>query len=266
MFQDFALFPHKNAAENIVFGLRMQGLDARQQRQRLAEVLELVGLRGFEQRDVAQLSGGERQRVALARSLAPRPRLLLLDEPLGSLDAALRERLYGELRAIIKQIGLTAVYVTHDHREAFAIADRVAVMNRGCIEQVAAPQAIYQQPRSVFVARFLGLTNILPVLGYLNGVVHTPIGDFQLPGAPQAVLLHTDGLELADSNHGDTLAGCVEVRVFIGDVYRLQLNCAGGIRLQMRINARAAYIPKVGDCLNIRVAPEAVISLMASES
>ena len=125
MFQDFALFPHMNVAENVGFGLRMRPVADDQQR--VDEVIRLVGLAGFEQRDVGELSGGERQRVALARSLAPRPRLLMLDEPLGSLDAALRTRLVVELRQIIKQIGLTAIYVTHDQEEAFAIADRIAI-------------------------------------------------------------------------------------------------------------------------------------------
>ena len=131
MFQDFALFPHLNVVQNVVFGLRMRKVNRAAQQKRVAEVLDLVGLSGFEQRDVTELSGGERQRVALARSLAPSPRLLLLDEPLGSLDASLRERLAVELREIIRQTGLTAVHVTHDQQEAYAIADRIAIMSSG---------------------------------------------------------------------------------------------------------------------------------------
>ncbi len=118
---------------------------------------------GFERRDVAQLSGGERQRVALARSLAPNPRLLMLDEPLGSLDAALKERLVVDLRAIIKRVGLTALYVTHDQHEAFVVADRIALMNAGQVEQVGTPSAVYRHPQTVFAARFLGMNNVVPV-------------------------------------------------------------------------------------------------------
>ncbi len=133
-------------------------------RQRRArEVLDLVGMSGFERRDVALLSGGERQRVALARSLAPNPRLLMLDEPLGSLDAALKERLVVDLRAIIKQVGLTALYVTHDQHEAFVVADRIALMNAGQFEQVGTPSEVYRHPQTIFAARFLGMNNVVPV-------------------------------------------------------------------------------------------------------
>ena len=163
MFQDFALFPHLNVAENIAFGLKMQGTPPNERETRIQDVLEMVGLGDFQQRDVSQLSGGERQRVALARSLAPNPRLLMLDEPLGSIDAALRERLILDLRSIIKQVGLTAIYVTHDQAEAFAVADRIAVMNNGRIEQIDSPQVLYHNPQTIFTARFLGLHNILTV-------------------------------------------------------------------------------------------------------
>jgi len=126
MFQDFALFPHMNVAANIQFGLEMQRISSIELRRRVEEVLKLVNLEGFEARDISQLSGGEKQRVALARSLAPNPQLLMLDEPMGSLDAALRDELVSELHQIIKSLGLTAIYVTHDQKEAFAIADRIA--------------------------------------------------------------------------------------------------------------------------------------------
>jgi len=165
VFQDYALFPHKNVSENVRFGLRMHDWTEADQERRLAEVLDLVGLTGFADRAVYDLSGGEQQRVALARSLAPAPQLLLLDEPLGALDRALRERLLGELRDILKKAGnqregMTAIYVTHDQEEAFAIADRVVVMNEGLVEQVATPQALYHQPATAFVAHFLGMENI----------------------------------------------------------------------------------------------------------
>src|SRR5512139_825048 len=151
MFQDFALFPHKNVWDNVIFGLRMQNLPADRIQQLGHEALEMVGLSGFEKRDVHQLSGGERQRVALARSLAPQPQLLMLDEPLGALDRQLREELMIELRRILKAAHLTSIYVTHDQQEAFAVADRVAIMNAGRLEQLDTPQQIYAHPATEFV-------------------------------------------------------------------------------------------------------------------
>ncbi len=162
VFQDGQLFPHRDVAGNVAFGLHMTGpvrrdRDARARvRARVGELLEIVGLAGFERRDVASLSGGERQRVALARSLAPRPRLLLLDEPLSALDRALRERLAGEVRAALVATGTTALFVTHDHDEAFTVADRIAVMDAGRLLQVAAPADLWHLPASRRVAEFLG--------------------------------------------------------------------------------------------------------------
>lgn len=170
VFQDYALFPHKSVFHNVAFGLKMQRWPADKIAPRVGQTLELVGLAGFGDRAIHELSGGEQQRVALARALAPAPRLLLLDEPLGALDRNLRERLMLELRAILQQAGgvvgrpegITAVYVTHDQAEAFAIADRVVVMNQGRIEQVGAPTDLFHRPATPFVARFLGMGNILP--------------------------------------------------------------------------------------------------------
>lgn len=169
VFQDYALFPHKNVRDNIAFGLKMQRWSKEKTEQRVQQVLQLVGLVGYEQRPIHELSGGEQQRVALARSLAPAPQLLLLDEPLGALDRALRENLMLELRRILKAAGsllgqpeeMTAVYVTHDQAEAFAIADRVAVMDKGQIQQIGAPLHLYHHPQTPFVARFLGMPNVL---------------------------------------------------------------------------------------------------------
>jgi ABC-type sugar transport system ATPase subunit len=148
MFQEYALFPHRDVFGNVAFGLRMAGWGRGRVWQRAREVLELVDLGGFEHRDVNQLSGGERQRVALARSLAPRPRLLMLDEPLGALDRTLRERLLEELPAILKRVGVTTITVTHDQEEAFAIADRVVVMRAGRVVQQGTPEEVYRHPAS----------------------------------------------------------------------------------------------------------------------
>jgi ABC-type Fe3+/spermidine/putrescine transport system ATPase subunit len=181
MFQDYALFPHMNVFENIAFGLKMAGMPQDAIQSRVSETLELVGLTGFAERDVNTLSGGEQQRVALARALAPRPRLLMFDEPLGSVDRTLRERLLFDLHYILKDVHQTALYVTHDQEEAFAIADRVILMRPGQVEQIGTPQEIYRQPISAFVANFLGFTNLFP--GEIVSVnedkyVRTPIGDF----------------------------------------------------------------------------------------
>ena len=160
VFQDDALFPHRDVAANIAFGLRMQGRSRTDSVSRVTELLDLVGLQGREQRTVRSLSGGERKRVALARALAPAPSVLLLDEPLGALDRQLHDRLVGELGALFAQIVQTAVYVTHDAAEAFALGRRVAVMRDGAIVQDAAPEQLWAAPADAWVARFIGLTNI----------------------------------------------------------------------------------------------------------
>ncbi|MCE1255562.1 MAG: ABC transporter ATP-binding protein, partial [Anaerolineae bacterium] len=162
MFQDYALFPHLNVAENVAFGLKMSGQSQAFIQQRVKELLNQMDLNGFEKRRVTELSGGEQQRVALARALAPQPRLLMLDEPLGALDRALKEQLMRELRTLLRLSGLPAVYVTHDQREAFNVADRLILLNEGEIIQEGKPAEVYTHPYSAWVAHFLGMTNILP--------------------------------------------------------------------------------------------------------
>ena len=156
MFQEHALFPHLNVSDNVAFGMRMAKVPKPERSIRVTEVLELVGLSGFGARDVASLSGGERQRVALARTLAPSPRLLLLDEPMGSLDRVLRDRLVSELRELIVDLGLTALYVTHDRSEAFALADRIAVLDEGAVVQIDTPAVLDARPATEHVGRLLG--------------------------------------------------------------------------------------------------------------
>jgi thiamine transport system ATP-binding protein len=160
VFQDHALFDHRDVAGNVAFGLRMRGDERSAIDARVRELLELVGLAGFERRSVATLSGGEQQRVALARALAPEPRVLLLDEPLGSLDRALRDRLLEDLERLFETLGVTALYVTHDQGEAFVLGDRVAVLRRGRIAQVGPADELWAQPADEDVARFLGLANV----------------------------------------------------------------------------------------------------------
>lgn len=229
MFQDFALFPHMNVYDNIAYGLKRRKVSSRDIAKRINEILALVGLAGYDKRDISQLSGGEKQRVALARSLAPNPRLLMLDEPLGSLDESLRARLMVELRDIIKSVGVTAIYVTHDQHEAYAIADRIAVMNAGRIEQIAAPLELYFHPQTIFVARFLGLHNVFLIVKQANGKIVTAIGQFpielsQFQGA-SALLLHPYGISLDAPTANDyvNFEGKVVSAVFVGGRFQLQV-------------------------------------------
>lgn len=161
MFQDHALFPHRDVADNVGFGLRMLGRSPVERRRRVTEVLGMVGLAGFEDRTIDTLSGGEAQRVALARAVAPSPRLLMLDEPLGSLDRVLRDRLADDLRRVLAELGVAAIHVTHDQEEAYAVADRLAVMRDGRIERDGPAADVWAEPASAFVARFLGHRNVL---------------------------------------------------------------------------------------------------------
>ena len=165
VFQRYALFPHLNVAENIAFGLHIKKLDRADIERKTAEMLELVGLRGFENRDVTSLSGGQQQRVAIARALVCEPRVLLLDEPLGALDLKLRKDMQIELKRIQQRTGITFIYVTHDQEEALTMSDRVVVMNHGVIQQVGSPTDIYNEPVNAFVADFIGESNII------NGVM-----------------------------------------------------------------------------------------------
>ena len=171
VFQSYALFPHLRVADNVAFGLKRAGVDRREARRRVAEAVELVQLTGLERRKPAQLSGGQQQRVALARALVLKPAVVLLDEPLGALDAKLRRALQVELKALQEQIGLTFVYVTHDQEEALTMSDRLAVMHAGRIEQLGTPKDVYREPKTTFVADFLGISNLM------TGTAHGRSGD-----------------------------------------------------------------------------------------
>ena len=162
VFQSYALFPHLNIFENVAFGLRRKGVSKGDVRGRVFSILELVGLSGFEKRKPRQLSGGQQQRVALARALVNKPRVLLLDEPLGALDLKLRKQMQLELKAIQNDVGITFIHVTHDQEEAMTMADGIAIMNAGKIEQLGAPADLYERPQTAFVASFLGISNLLP--------------------------------------------------------------------------------------------------------
>jgi ABC-type Fe3+/spermidine/putrescine transport system ATPase subunit len=249
MFQEFALFPHRTVGENIAFGLRMLGQSPVQIEARVTEMLALVNLLGYAKRSIFELSGGERQRVALARSLAPSPRLLMLDEPLGSLDRALREALMNELRAILKQVGVTALYVTHDQQEAFAVADRIVVMRQGRIEQIGTPQQVYRHPANAAVARFLGFENLLPVTPVPGqaGQVETAVGIFTLPAlAVSPAIASRDNtlliraqaaqslrLGAAQRSNENALVGKLVTCSFRGNYYRLGVLAGVGEQMQL---------------------------------
>ncbi|MEM7112011.1 MAG: ABC transporter ATP-binding protein [Chloroflexota bacterium] len=242
MFQEYALFPHKNVFQNIAFGLQMRRDSQKEIDVRVAEMLALVELEGFGERDISQLSGGERQRVALARSLAPGPRLLMLDEPLGALDRALRERLMVDLRGILKRVGVTAVYVTHDQTEAFAIADRIVVMNASKIERVDTPEAVYERPGTPFVARFLGFENVLAAEVVTAGVVGTAVGEFQLEtgktavGSAVSLLIKPQALAELDAEIEagiNVLNGRLHTTTFRGRYYQLWIQPEGSDKMLM---------------------------------
>ncbi len=225
MFQDYALFPHLSVAENVAFGLRMQGRDRHSTRERVAEVLSWVDLHGYGDRGIESLSGGEQQRVALARALAPEPELLMLDEPVGALDRALRARLVPELSQLLRRIGITALYVTHDQDEAFAIADRVAILHRGKIRQVDTPEQLWRRPATEFVARFLGFDNFADV-EVRAGFATTPWGAVptHLPDGRHRVVIRPDGAALSPTGN---LAGTVEATTFVAGQTRVEVNCSG---------------------------------------
>jgi thiamine transport system ATP-binding protein len=234
VFQERALFHHRDVFGNVAFGLRMRGATRDEIERRVREVLELVGLSGYERRAVATLSGGEQQRVALARALAPEPRVLLLDEPLGSLDRRLRDRLLEDLERVFDSLHVTALYVTHDRGEAFALGDRVAVMRAGRIVQAGTPDDVWAQPADEDVARFLGLANVR------DGVVTRP----------ESVRLErvaTDG------------EGVVTEAVREGPTVRLTVRLDTGEELEAVL--AGLDLPAAGDRVRVQIDPAGVIDL-----
>ncbi|MET9447581.1 ABC transporter ATP-binding protein [Streptomyces cinerochromogenes] len=244
MFQDHQLFPQRDVGANVAFGLRMHGVAKGERDAEVGQLLELVGLPGAARRAVASLSGGEQQRVALARVLAPRPRLLMLDEPLGQLDRSLRERLVVELRELFGRLGTTVLAVTHDQGEAFALADRVVVMRDGRIAQTGTPLDVWQRPADAFVARFLGFENLVPAT-VAGTAADSPWGKLPVPdGSAQGertVLVRPAGVRLVPADQG--LPCTVTARTFKGTHVALHLQPADGPRLEAACALRDAPEP-----------------------
>jgi ABC-type Fe3+/spermidine/putrescine transport system ATPase subunit len=269
MFQDYALFPHLNVAENVAFGLRMLHLSSEQIKERTTEALIQVNMNSFAKRRVTDLSGGEQQRVALARALAPQPRLLMLDEPLAALDRALRIQLQGELRQVLQQTGIPALYVTHDQEEALALGDRMALLNTGKIVQEGKPEELFHSPQSRWVAEFLGMTNFLSgnVIQVNPLTVDTPIGPLQV--APPEDHLHLgDQVDLVITPVGDILNrpvkrgnllnGMCTVCQFKGDTYQIEINLGH----ETRLSFFADHEIKVGEPVEINVPAENIGCLL----
>ena len=259
MFQDYVLFPQRDVRGNVAFGLEMRGATRRSIDGRVAEVLELVGLGGYGRRRIDELSGGEQQRVALARALAPTPRLLMLDEPLGALDRVLRTRLLDDLAALFSELRLPIVYVTHDQEEALAVADRVAVMSAGRLAAVEPPATLWHAPPTELVARFLGFNNIVPFERRDGGVASTPWGEVRVATSLPAhgrLLIRPDAL-VPDSD--GAISGRVRSVTFRGDHTRLIIepDQSGAPLLEASLQATRA----VGEHIRLRADPAAVVIL-----
>ncbi len=253
VFQDYALFPHMSVQENVAYGLKVKGVGRAERRARATEALESVRLDGFGSRRPGQLSGGQRQRVALARALVNRPRVLLLDEPLGALDLKLREQMQVELKAIQRDVGITFVFVTHDQEEALTMSDRIAVFHQGRIEQVGTARDVYERPASAFVAGFVGTSNLLS-----GAVAQAVLGD----PAPSSV--RPEKLRLAPAGAADpedvTAEGVVSEVVYTGVATRVLVRLDAGADLTVLVQNTGASdaVPGRGDRVRVGFAREHV--------
>lgn len=247
VFQAYALFPNLTVGDNIAFGLKIASMPADQRRARVEEMLKLIGLPGFEKRFPYEMSGGQQQRVALARAIAPKPRLLLLDEPLSALDAKIRVSLREEIRAIQQDLGITTVFVTHDQEEAMSISDRIVVMNAGNIDQMGSPHEIYNRPATRFVATFVGQLNTLPEATF---------------GPSRAI--RPELISLTPRPETDTtLTGTISDVGFLGSVVRLRVDVAGTPINIDTFNGNTAAPPQRGDAITLHLAAKDVLTLGA---
>lgn len=252
VFQAYALFPNLTVGDNIAFGLKIAGMPADQRRARVDEMLKLIGLPGFEKRFPYEMSGGQQQRVALARAIAPKPRLLLLDEPLSALDAKIRVSLREEIRAIQQDLGITTVFVTHDQEEAMSISDRIVVMNTGNIEQLGSAHEIYNRPATRFVATFVGQLNTIPA-----ALVGKETTATELAIRPELI-------SLAPRPDTDTtLTGTVTDVGFLGSVVRLRVDVGGTLLSIDTFNGHGAAPLQRGEPVNLYLASKDLLALGA---
>jgi putative spermidine/putrescine transport system ATP-binding protein len=258
VFQSYALFPNMSVADNIGYGLKIRGVPKGERAARVAELVALTNITGLENRRIDQLSGGQRQRVALARAVAIRPGILLLDEPLTALDAALRERLRGELNRLLRALGITAIYVTHDQSEAMELGDRIVVMRKGAIAQIGAPRDIYFEPKDRFVAEFIGAANI----------IEAPLeaGHLLLPGGRQPIggseswraaiaMVRPETIGIVEAGAAP-LTGTIDSVSFVGD--RQRMIVSGAAHKPLAVDAPNRIVAKPGERVGLLIAPEAV--------
>jgi spermidine/putrescine transport system ATP-binding protein len=273
VFQSYALFPHLSVFENVAFGLRRRKVDGKEVDQRVAEMLVLVDLPGFEKRRPSQLSGGQQQRVALARALVNRPQVLLLDEPLGALDLKLRKQMQLELKRIQHEVGITFLYVTHDQEEAMTMSDRIAVMRHGKIEQIGAPQDVYEKPATEFVAGFLGASNLLdgeivergPDVAFIKiaGGESLRVPAQSIDGdrsvkvgvRPEKIRIQVGGE--APPQEWNSVAGTLVVSTFVGVHRQYSVEGPGGSTMTVYAqNLGGEALPEVGDAVRLTWRPE----------
>jgi putative spermidine/putrescine transport system ATP-binding protein len=258
VFQSYALFPNMSVADNIGYGLKIRGVKKDERAARVAELVALTNISGLESRRIDQLSGGQRQRVALARAVAVRPGILLLDEPLTALDAALRERLRGELNRLLRALGITTIYVTHDQAEAMELGDRIVVMRNGAIAQIGSPREIYFTPQNRFVAEFIGAANIIEA-PLENGHLVLPggrqpiDGNASQPGAVAMIRPETIGIVSAANA---PLSGTIDSVSFIGDRQRVIVSAAADRPLT--VDAPNTIRVTIGERVGLSIAPDAV--------
>jgi spermidine/putrescine transport system ATP-binding protein len=272
VFQNYALFPHLSVADNVGFGLRYKDVSKQEAKKRVSDALELVRLQGLERRRPSQLSGGQQQRVALARALVLNPSVLLLDEPLGALDAKLRKALQIELKALQEEVGITFIYVTHDQEEALTMSDRLAVMSNGRVEQVGTPSEVYEEPSTAYVADFLGVSNLMDARADgadPNGRARIQLGDFELiaeRGDTDArgdvkVVIRPERLRLEETGaKGENrIPGMVERVVYVGSTMQVIVHLASGPTLQAWVQNQGDGLPySQGHPVTVHLPPDAL--------
>ena len=258
VFQKYALFPHLNVYENVAFGLRLKKLPEETIRPKVQEMLETVGLKGFERRSINQLSGGQQQRVAIARSLVNQPRVLLLDEPLGALDLKLRKEMQLELKRLQREMNITFVYVTHDQEEALTMSDTVVVMNKGNIQQIGSPQDIYNEPCNAFVARFIGDSNIVDGIMEKDFLVSFAGREFTCvdrgfkPREPVQVVIRPEDVAIVPPSVG-MLTGLVREVIFKGVHFEMHVDVEGK---EWIIHSTQASQP--GELIGMNIGPDEI--------